>query len=345
MDTNSTLFADLNRRSLFLVWGPPGYGPRSRVFAKELGIEELHFIYSTTRRGLLSAPLKYAYQAVRTLILLFRKRPRIVFVQSPPSLAVLFVYIYCALTNSRYVIDAHSAALQLPYWTRPRWLHSYLARQAIITIVTNEHFRHMIDRWGGHAFVLRDIPTTFAKADSYPLNGAFSVVMVNTFSADEPLHEVLEAAAGLDDVQFYVTGKKSNVSQEMLAKAPTNVQFTDFLPDAAYYGLLASSQAVLCLTTRDHTMQRGACEALSLGKPIITSKWPLLQTYFHKGTVHVDNSAEAIRRGVLHMKEHHGLYQTGIKNLQVEQRREWQEKIAALTDLIRKSIEPNDAEG
>jgi glycosyltransferase involved in cell wall biosynthesis len=341
MDTNAAPFADLNRRSLFLVWGPPSYGPRSQVFARALGIEELHFLYSTTKRGLLTAPSRYAYQAVRTLTLLFRKRPKIVFVQSPPSLAVLFVYIYCALTDSRYVIDAHSAALQLPFWTRPQWLHSYLARRAITTIVTNEHYRHMIDRWGGHAFVLRDIPTTFPKADFHPLNGAFNVVVVNTFSTDEPLPEILEAATGLDDVQFHITGKKSNARRDMLAKAPGNVQFTDFLPDAAYYGLLASSQAVVCLTTRDHTMQRGACEALSLGKPIITSKWPLLQSYFHKGTVHVDNSAEAIRRGVLHMKQHHGLYQAGIKDLQVEQRREWQEKIVALTGLIRKSIESN----
>ena len=31
---------------------------------------------------------------------------------------------------------------------------------------------------------------------------------------------------------------------------------------------------ILALTTHDHTMQRGACEAVSLGVPIITSDWP-----------------------------------------------------------------------
>jgi glycosyltransferase involved in cell wall biosynthesis len=331
---NRTPFAPLSQQSLFLVWGPPSHGPRSQVFAKELGIDELHFVYATTRRGLLSAPFKYAYQAVQTLRLLFRKRPRIVFVQSPPSLAVLFVYLYCARTHSRYVIDAHSAALLLPVWTRPRWLHSVLARKAVTTIVTNRHFQEVIESWGGRAFILRDIPTTFPRAGTYPLNGDFNVAVVNTFSGDEPLREILEAAAGLDGVHFFVTGKKSSADRQILAGAPSNVHFTDFLPRESYYALMASSQAVMCLTTRDHTMQRGACEALSLGKPIITSRWPILREYFHKGTVHVDNTVTGIRQGVLDMKEHHSLYQVEVGDLQSAQRREWQEKVEALIGLI-----------
>lgn len=338
MDHNVTPFTHLSEQALFLVWGPPSHGPRSRVFAKELGIKALHFVYSTTRRGLLVAPLKYSYQAIKTLMLLFHKHPQIVFVQSPPSFALFFVYLYCALTNSRFVVDAHSAAFQVPYWTRPRWLYRFLARKAVTTIVTNEHFQQMINDWGGHAFVLRDIPTTFARADSYPLNGKFSVVVVNTFAADEPLDEVLAAAAELDEVEFYITGKKSQAQQRFSYQAPDNVHFTDFLPNETYYALLDESKAVMCLTTRNHTMQRGACEALSLGKPIITSNWPLLQEYFHKGTVHVDNTTIGIRRGVTEMKRDYGRYLAEIKELQTKQRREWQAKITLLTDLIQQSF-------
>lgn len=324
----------LNRRALFLVWGPPSHGPRSQVFARELGIDDLHFIYSTTRRGLLAAPLKYGYQAVKTLAILFRRRPEIVFVQSPPSFAVLFVYLYCLVGNGRFIVDAHSDAFQSPYWTRPRWLYRFLARQAVTTIVTNEHFQQMIHDWGGHAFVLRDIPTIFPKSGSYPMNGKFSVTVVNTFADDEPLPEVLAAAVELKDVDFYVTGKKSRAGQNLPGELPENVHFTDFLPAESYYALLGGSQAVMCLTTRNHTMQRGACEALALGKPIITSDWPLLQQYFHKGTIHVDNTAVSIRQGVLEMMGDYGRYQTGIKQLQADQQQEWQMKITLLVELI-----------
>jgi glycosyltransferase involved in cell wall biosynthesis len=334
---NPTPFAPFSQHSLFLVWGPPSHGPRSRVFARELGIEGLYFLYSTTRRGLWTAPFKYTYQAVQTLRLLFHRRPKIVFMQSPPSFAVLFVYLYCALTDSRFVVDAHSAALQLPVWTWPHWLHRFLARQAVVTIVTNEYFQQTIQNWGGRALVLHDIPTTFKQAESYPLDGNFNVMVVNTFSRDEPLCEILAAAANVPDVQFHVTGRKSRASEEALASAPANVHFTDFLPDENYYALMAASQAVMCLTTRDHTMQRGACEALSLGRPILTSAWPLLREYFHEGTVHVPNTSEGIRQGVEEMKDRYDHYRAGIQHLQIAQRQEWQEKVAALTNLIQHS--------
>lgn len=332
-------------KAAFLVWGPPSHGPRSRILARELGIDALHYIYSTTRRGWLSAPYKYGYQAIQTLRLLFRERPQVVFVQSPPSFAVLFVYLYCALTGAKYLIDAHSAALLLWVWTWPGWLHRFLARRAVATIVTNEHFQQRIQSWGACAFVLRDIPTTFERNDDYPLDGSFNVVVVNTFSQDEPLAEVLEAAKNLPHVRFYVTGKKKMASSDTLALAPANVHFTDFLPDSAYYALLNNAQAVMCLTTRDHTMQRGACEALSLGKPIITSDWPLLRTYFHAGTVHVANTTESIRQGIAEMNTHYNLYETGIKALQQEQRREWEEKVLALTHLIQNSLRKPNRDG
>lgn len=338
MNQTAALQMRFPEKTLFLVWGPPSHGPRSQVFAHKLGIDKPHFVYATTRRGLLAAPLKYSYQAAKTLILLFQLQPKIVFVQSPPSFAVLFVYLYCLLTNGRFVVDAHSDAMLAPYWTRPQWLYRFLARQAVTTIVTNEHFQQQIRSWGGHAFILRDIPTTFSRSETYPFQGAFNVVVVNTFAADEPLSEVLAAAAKLEDVHFYVTGKQRADGQPIPEAVSANVHFTGFLPNEDYYALLAGCQAVMCLTTRNHTMQRGACEALSLGKPIITSDWPLLRTYFHNGTVHVDNTTTGIEQGVTAMMKEYGRYQSGIKQLQTEQQQEWQNKISLLAELIQQSL-------
>jgi glycosyltransferase involved in cell wall biosynthesis len=327
----------LQQDTLFLVWGPPSHGPRSQVLARELGIKRLHFVYATTKRGLFYAPFKYMAQAVQTLVLLFCQRPRLVFVQSPPSLAVLFVALYCVFTGNHYLIDAHSAAFS-PYWTYPRWLHRWLARRAIATLVTNEHLQALVQGWGGRAFVLRDIPTTFPKAEGLSLDGTFNVLVVNSFGDDEPLCEVLEAARSLEEVQFYVSGKKKNANPELLAKAPPNVHFTDFLPNEQYYALMSACQAVVCLTTRDNTMQRGACEALWMGKPIITSDWPLLQDYFCKGTVHVHNNAEAIRAGIAEMQTQYRQYAVGIGELQQMRRQEWKQKTGLLVELIQQAF-------
>jgi glycosyltransferase involved in cell wall biosynthesis len=138
----------------------------------------------------------------------------------------------------------------------------------------------------------------------------------------------------LPDVQFYVTGKAGRTNADFAIGVPANVHFTGFLPSETYYDLLNTAQVVMCLTTRNHTMQRGACEALSLGKPIITSDWPVLRQYFNKGTVHVDNTVEGIRQGVLQMKENLDSFQAGIRELQIDQQHEWQQNVSTLTSLI-----------
>lgn len=332
-------FAQLHRDALFLVWGPPSHGPRSQVFARELGID-IEFVYWTKRRGLLISPFKYGYQAVKTLTLLFRRRPRIVFVQSPPSFAVMFVALYCAVMGSGFLVDAHSAAMQSPRWTRPRWLLRYLGRRAAATIVTNEHFAQEVRRHGGHALVIPDIPTTFPIGPLPTLRETFNILVVGTFSPDEPLAAVIAAAKELPEVSFFVTGDRRGARQALPEHVPDNIRFTGFLPAESYYGLMASCHAVMCLTRRDHTMQRGACEALSLGRPIITSNSPLLRDYFSKGTVHVENTAVAIVEGVRQMIRHHSRYEAQIRELQTKRRLEWR----SAADVLRQVVDRVDLE-
>ena len=329
---NTALPANLRDVSFFLVWGPESHGPRSRVFARELGIDAV-FVVSTLRRGLLTAPFKYASQAVKTVRLLLRRRPRLVFVQSPPTFAALLVAMWGSVTGTRLVIDAHSAAMLSPVWTRPRWLHRGLSRIALATVVTDEHFARRVEASGGRALVIRDIPTVFPTGVDVGLVDAFNVMVVNTFAPDEPLAEILAAARDLPGVRFHVTGDVGR-ARNIPSDLPDNVRFTGYLPDADYYGLMHASQVVMCLTTRNHTMQRGACEALSAGTPIVTSDWPLLRRYFDRGTVHVRPNAAAISGGVEEMRRHHARFASEIEELQIEQRNQWQAAVASLTDLI-----------
>lgn len=335
---------DVRPDTVFLVWGPPSHGPRSRVFASELGIQS-EFVFSTKRRGLLVAPWKYAYQAVATGRLLRRTRPRLIFVQSPPSLAVLAVWIYARLTGAQYIVDAHSAAFLSPYWARPRWMVRRLARSALTTIVTNVAFAERLRGWDAPATILRDVPTTFVASTGLPRDQRFSVLVVSTFASDEPLENILSAARRLPDVHFYVTGDFDRADPALGPSSPANVEFTGYLPDDVYYATMLESDVVLCLTTRDNTMQRGACEALSMARPIITSDWPLLRDYFSKGTVHVTSDPEAIAVGIEQMRAEHDRHQRDISELQHDQRREWSVASADLGRLIRNAIDEPINEG
>jgi glycosyltransferase involved in cell wall biosynthesis len=319
-------------RALFLVWGPPGHGPRSKVFARELGID-VEFVSATTRRGPLVAPYKYAVQTLMTIGVLARRRPRLVFIQSPPSPATWLVAAYAVLTGADYVIDAHSAAMLARRWTRPKWLNRLVRRRAVVTIVTNEHFAEQLEAEGCTALVLRDIPTTFPTASEPELPEGFHALVVNTFNFDEPLDEVLEAAHRLPEVTFHVSGRAER-HPEVVATAPPNVRFTGFLADEDYHALMKRADVVMCFTTRDHTMQRGACEALSLGRPIITSDWPLLRTYFHRGTVHVDNTAAGMIAAVEEVRARHAHYEAEIEHLRDYQQDQWSQARGRLEELF-----------
>lgn len=307
--------------AMCIVWAPPHRGTRSAWLSRELGIDDVRYFAPTIGRGLRAAPLKYPRQMIATLRALREARPRVVFVQSPPSFAAWAASLYAAATRSALVIDSHSDAFERAIWTRPNWLNRIVARRAATTLVTNDHWADLVTAWGAHATVVPTIPTSFQIGAPPPLAEGFNVAVVNTWAPDEPLAAVVAAAALVPEATFHVTGRDDLATT--LASIPTNVRFTGFLAEPAYHGLLASSQAVVCLTTRDHTMQNGACEALSHGTPVITSNWPNLRAYFSSGAVHVDPTPKAIAAGVRRVMADHDSYVAGIGSLRNLRRREW----------------------
>jgi glycosyltransferase involved in cell wall biosynthesis len=248
------------------------------------------------------------------------------------------VWLYCLLSGSHLIIDSHTDALLAPWWRWTLPLHRFLSRRAICTIVTNDYLREMVEAWGAPAFVLADVPTEFHYRE-YPVQEPFAVAMVSSFSYDEPRQRVFQVAQRLPDVHFYITGDLKLARSTELEQPPPNVHFTGFLQTEDYYGLLASAQAVMVLTTENHTLQWGACEAISLGKPVITSDWPFLKEYFHKGTVHVDNSIEGIYQGVVQLRQEWERYDQEAKELRQERQLEWAQKQAELMRMIHQATD------
>jgi hypothetical protein len=93
---------------------------------------------------------------------------------------------------------------------------------------------------------------------------------------------------------------------------------------------LEASDAVVALTTRDHTMQRGAYEAIYLGRPVITSNFALLREAFHKGAVHVDADVNDIVRGVRTMQDNLSDFTAAAIELRQEKLDRWKQTAALL---------------
>jgi glycosyltransferase involved in cell wall biosynthesis len=317
---------DHDIRQLFIAWAP--YGRRSELLARETGAE-MHFIHYLKYKVPAYAPLKYVLQSLRTLQVLAVKRPEIVYVQSPPFVAAMIVDLYCRMTGTTFAIDHHTDSFG-PRWKWASRVQQYLARRATINIVTNQHWAEIIHTWAARSFILPDPFVELSTDETFAIRPGFNVVFINTFAPDEPIDAVLEAAAQLPEVCFYITGNKARRNADFFAAAPSNVVFTGFVPDAQYIGLLRAADAVLALTTRDHTLQGGGCEAVSLGKPLITSDWPYLRELFARGTIYVANSPEGIRDGVREMQQRCNELEREIVAFRDERRQQWNASFARL---------------
>lgn len=325
--------------AVFVIWGPPHGSHRSQLMGDQLGADIQH-IWFTSKRGRRVAPVKYLVQTLMTLVFLLRYRYQLVFIQAPPILAAWPVYVYSLFSRAHFIIDAHTDALLASYWTWSLPLHRFLSRRALTTIVTNDDLQSVVASWSAPSFVLTDVPLFLpSRQQVCPDEAPFSVVMISSASPDEPTAEVLEAASRLPDVPFYITGDYS-ARREVVKGAPPNLRFAGRLPDKEFYELLQGARAVMCLTTEDHTLQSGASEALWLGKPIITSDWPLLRAYFDRGTIHVDNTAESICQAVMTMKGNLPQFEAEILTLQALRRREWWKKADNLIHIIQEAVLP-----
>jgi len=283
------------RRWIFITWYP--YCRRSDALGEQLGAPSFLVHYLRFKAPLL-APFKYVLQTLKTIWILLRERPDGVLVANPPVVAPLVIWLGSLVLGYRFIVDAHSGAFQHRRWSWSLPLQSFLARRALATIVTNRHMADQVRSWRGSVEMVQDLALDLGSVRTTSTPGNFHVVYVCTYSVDEPVEEVVEAARNLPDIRFSVTGDPSYAPRGFRESLPPNVRLTGFVPDADYLALLRGADAILALTREDHTMQRGGYEAVALEKPLITSNWPLLREVFSRGTVHVDNSRESITAAI-----------------------------------------------
>ncbi|NJN92866.1 MAG: glycosyltransferase family 4 protein [Anaerolineales bacterium] len=106
------------------------------------------------------------------------------------------------------------------------------------------------------------------------------------------------------------------------------------MPDNQYLGLFRAVDAALALTTRNYTLQRGGCEAVSLGKPLLTSDWPFLREFFARGTVYVTNTPDGIREGITALQARHRQLGGEMVAFRDERRQEWGAQFAQLRQFL-----------
>ena len=323
------------KKLLFISWAPNC--SRSDMLARLLGGDSKMIYVERLGSKPATVWLKYLLQMAMTWKLLRRERPAVVMMMVPPVFVCIPVYLYCLLFKARYITDTHTAAFTMSRWKPLLFLNAWFYRRALTNIVTNAHLAETVKSWRAPCLVIADLPVSFEKVEAFPVNGRLTVTVICSFNPDEPLDNIWQAARELRDVDFYVTGKLKDAPAHFISAKPDNMRFTDYLPLARYAGLIQASHAVMVLTTRDHTMQRGAYEAMALGTPIITSDWPLLRETFAKGALFVDNSPSSLAAAVRKLHSIWPELKAAIQEQRTERRGAWSEKEKQLQQLLAES--------
>ena len=323
----------------YISWAP--HCSRSDTTARELeGVS--HMVY-LSRLG--SRPstvwIKYLGQALRTWWILLRDRPEAVFVMTPPVVAGMVVFPYCAMRRIPFVVDAHTAAFLGPRWRHFQRLQHWLCRRAATTIVTNTHLAALLARNGSDATILADVPVKYPESTAPFDKSTFSVAVICSFDYDEPVEIIWDAARALPDVKFLVTGDPVKLSPALRDNVPGNLQLTGFLDNAAYGQLLREANVVMAVTDGKHKMLRGAYEAIYEGTPIVISDSPMLREEFDTGAILVENDAGLFAAAISEVQNNLEKYRRDARELRERKRKRWQRNKDLLLAKIGKESRAN----
>lgn len=229
---------------------------------------------------------RYLLCSIKTILVLYNKKPKVVFAQNPSIFLCLLVLHLRWMFGFKVAIDAHwggveaasgSSALQKTI--------DYCNKNADLVIVTNtDHFAR-VERMGGRAIIC---PDPLPNLEGFRLKGTKeqrgkSVFLICSFDIDEPFREALQAFEIMKREGFrcVVSGnyKKIGLDPE---KYPS-VLFTGFVSEEKYYRILFESNVVIDLTNFENCLVCGAYEAMSAEVPLVLSDRKCLREYFDRG--------------------------------------------------------------
>ena len=294
---------------------------------------DLHELISA-RSGL----RRYLDLVRRTIRLLRQERPQIVFAQNPSIVLAVTAVMMSWLMGYRLIIDAHNAGL-LPAEGRYPLLNAiagFINRRAEQVIVTNETLRELLEEAGGRAFVLPDpIPQLPETGNSEAVGPhSFDILLVCSWSSDEPWQEVLKAAASLPEgIVIHITGNfRKVITDEQIV--PQNVRLTGFLSEEEYVAMLKDCDAIMVLTHREDCLVCGGYEAVAAGKPLLLSDTQALRDHFDAGCVYTVNDAGSIADAVADLQTHADSLREQIAELKQRLIVDMQQRITALEQEV-----------
>ena len=311
-------------QTLFISW--IRWHGRSSGLARDLGAD-CHFIDP----GPGNVVLRYLRAIRKTRHLVRGSKFTSVIVMQPPLPALVAVCLFTRRKTTSVVGDLHTGAFEDPKWRWSTNLALALIRRRGFAIVTNESLAARARKRGAQAVVVHDAIDSPAGAPHGETSESGHVLVPLSYANDEPIAQILGAAATLPRVPFVLTGRAPDA---VVQSAPSNVAFAGYVSDERYNELLHGAAAVLALTTRKHTMQRAGYEAMSARRPLITSDFPELRAFFEDGARYCGPDEAEIAREISSALRDSTQLSGRMDDLAAQRLAEYRAAISAVSELL-----------
>lgn len=314
--------------------------------SKELALEFEANYFPLVHEG--GRPVRYVVLTARTVALVLREKPRIVFCQNPSiALTTLLVFLKRFL-NYTLIVDRHSN-FKFEYeksssvkWKFFHFLSRWTVKHADLTIVTNEHLKNVCDEYGGRAVVLQDKIPNFANNFKRPpptfmrKKEKTQVMFVTMFDPDEPIDEIVSASKVLSGCVCYLTGnyKKYYANAKAEEFLGFDVVLAGYISDEDYLALMENVDLVVVLTKKDFILNCGGYEAIAMNKPLILSDTPTLRNYFGSASEYTKCSADEIEASIQNASNNTEAMYNNLVSGKEELQALWVEKFKSVEDTI-----------
>ncbi len=286
---------------LCIVWAP--YSARMDELGKELGGTKvfLTFLYGRTYL----APLRYIILFLRTIIILGKERPDVVYAQNPSVFCPLTCLLFCRLWRKKLIID-HHAVWSIKTFSKGilsallRRMEKFVVAKAYANTVPHSLWAKELEKMGAkniltvYDYVAKSKASRSEEWRKKYSNGKKFVALAP--HGGHPLerieNEAQAAAKFANSLELLFSGPPTKMKgriQKVLDLS--NVNYIGFVPNNEFEGIKASVDLALCITDEPYTLSHSLLEFAACSIPTISSPQEAVRELFGESLLYTKSSS------------------------------------------------------
>jgi glycosyltransferase involved in cell wall biosynthesis len=261
----------------------------------------LTFLYGRTYL----APLRYTVLFLRTIIILGRERPDVVYAQNPSVFCPLSCLLFCRLWRKKLIID-HHAVWSIKTFSRGilsallRKMEKFAVARAYANTVPHSLWARELKKMGAKNILI--VYDYVAKSETYRSeelrkkysNGRNIIALAP--HGGHPLerieNEAQAAAEFVNSLELLFSGPPAKIEariQKILDSR--NVNYIGFVPKKEFEGVKASVDLGLCITDEPYTLSHSLLEFAACSVPTISSAQEAVRELFGESLLYTKSSS------------------------------------------------------